>query len=172
MAQDKPTPRAQGSFSLDDPTQALIQDHNYVRLLFQHYLSTQDAKVKQQAGPQICDALRLHTSVEDAVFYPGVQSVDTALVDQCEADHQQAEAMLDQLQALQPGESSYDELMQQLRDAIVAHIDIEEQQLFPAVRQSTLDLQDLALKMQGYESNLLSTQARGRQGTQPGGQTR
>ena len=40
MAQDKLQPRGQGSFSLDDPTEALMHDHNYVRQLFQRYLTT------------------------------------------------------------------------------------------------------------------------------------
>ena len=170
MAQDNPSQRAQGSFSLDDPTQALMQDHQYVRQLFQRYLSTKDALVKQQAGPQICDALQMHTTLEEAVFYPRVQDVDPALVEKCEDDHQQADELLVQLQELQPGEPAYDDLMQQLRDAIIAHIEVEEQQLFPAVRNSAMDLQDLALRMQAYESNLISSQAASGKGAQPGSQ--
>ena len=170
MAQDNPSQRVQGSFSLDDPTQALMQDHEYVRQLFQRYLSTQDELVKQQAGPQICDALQMHTSLEEAVFYPRVQDIDPALVEKCEDDHQQADELLVQLQELQPGEPAYDDLMQQLRDAIIAHIEVEEQQLFPAVRNSAMDLQDLALRMQAYESNLISSQAASGKGSQPGSQ--
>ena len=170
MAQENPSQRAQGSFSLDDPTQALIQDHNYVRQLFQRYLSTQDDRVKQQAGPQICDALQMHTTLEEAVFYPRVQEVDPALVEKCEDDHQLADELLVQLQELQPAEPAYDELMQQLRDAIIAHIEVEEQQLFPAVRNSAMDLQDLALRMQAYEANLISSQAASGKGSQPGSQ--
>ncbi len=170
MAQDNPSQRAQGSFSLDDPTQALMQDHHYVRQLFQRYLSTNDDQVKRQAGPQICDALQMHTTLEEAVFYPRVQDIDPALVEKCEDDHQQADELLVQLQELQPGEAAYDDLMQQLHDAIMAHIEIEEQQLFPAVRNSAMDLQDLALRMQAYESNLISTQAASGKGQQPGSQ--
>ena len=168
MAQDNANARTQGSFSLDDPTQALMQDHEYVRQLFQRYLSTQDELVKQQAGPQICDALQMHTSLEEAVFYPRVQDIDPALVEKCEDDHQQADELLVQLQELQPGEPAYDDLMQQLRDAIISHIEVEEQQLFPAVRNSAMDLQDLALRMQAYESNLISSQAASGKGSQSG----
>lgn len=170
MAQDNPSQRAQGSFSLDDPTEALMQDHHYVRQLFSRYLSTRDPLVKQQAGPQICDALQMHTTLEEAVFYPRVQDVDPALIEKCEDDHQQADELLVQLQELQPGEATYDDLMQQLHDAIIAHIEVEEQQLFPAVRNSAMDLQDLALRMQAYESNLISSQAASGKSGQPGSQ--
>lgn len=170
MAKDSFQARGQGSFSLDDPTQALIHDHNYVRQLMQRYLSTQDEQVKQQAGPRICEALQMHTTLEEAVFYPRVQELDPALVERCQDDHQEADELLVQLQELQPGEEAYDDLMQQLHDIVTAHIELEEQQLFPAVRNAGMDLQDLALRMQAYESNLISTQAAAGRDARPGGQ--
>jgi hemerythrin superfamily protein len=168
MAQDKVQARGQGNFSLDDPTQALTHDHNYLRQLMQHYLTTQDKQVKQQAGPQICEALQIHTTLEEAVFYPRVQALDPVLVEKCLDDHQEIDELLMQLQELQSGEEAYDDLMQQLHDAVISHIEVEEQQLFPAVRNSALDLQDLALRMQAYESNLISTQAASSKGAEPG----
>ncbi len=82
MPQDIIEARRQGSFSMDDPMQSLLHDHHYLRQLMQRYLSTQDVKVKRQAGPQICQALQLHTSLEESVFYPRVESLDAALVSQ------------------------------------------------------------------------------------------
>lgn len=169
MAQDNLPARGRGSFPLDDPTQSLMHDHNYVRQLMRRYLGTQDQRVKLQAGPQICEALQLHTTLEEAVFYPQVQAIDPALVEKCQDDHQLVDELMVQLQELQPGESAYDELMQQLQDNVVAHMELEEQQLFPAIRNAGLDLQDLALRMQAYEANLISTQAASGHGAQPGG---
>ncbi len=169
MAQDNLQVRSRGHFPLDDPTQSLMHDHNYVRQLMQRYLVTQDERVKQQAGPQICEALQMHTSLEEAVFYPRVQDIDPALVEKCQDDHQNVDELLVQLQELQPGEAAYDDLMQQLQDSVLMHMELEEQQLFPAVRNAGIDLQDLALRMQAYEANLISTQAAAGRGTQPGG---
>lgn len=174
MAQQQP-PQAQsgsaripGSFALDDPTRSLMQDHHYVKALFQRYLGSQDTQVKQNAGPRICEALQMHTALEEAVFYPKAREVDAALVDKCSDDHAQAEQLISQLQTMQPGEAQYDPLMQQLSNAIYAHIELEEQQLFPAVRNAALDLQDLALRMQAYESSLAARQAREGQAGQRG----
>ncbi len=174
MAQQQPpqtqagSARAPGNFAPDDPTRALMQDHRYVRELFQRYLGTQDLQVRQNAGPRICEALQLHTALEEAVFYPSARTVDAALVDKCSNDHAQAEQLIAQLQGLQPGVAQYDQLMQQLCDAIYAHIEVEEQQLFPAVRNAALDLQDLALRMQAYESNMVASRARAGQTGQRG----
>ncbi len=170
MANQTIEARPQGNFPSDDPTRALIQDHEFVRQLMQRYLGTQDPQVKQMAGPQICEALQMHTSLEEAVFYPRVQELDAALIDRCEEDHQQADELITQLQALRPGEEEYDKLMKQLQDAILSHIIIEEQQLFPAVRASSLNLQDLAMQMQAYEANLVASQAAGGHAQRPGTQ--
>jgi hemerythrin superfamily protein len=125
----------------------------------QRYLATQDEKVKQYAGPKICEALLQHTRLEEAVFYPAVQKLDSAMITRCLDDHHAADELIEQLQNLSPGDSAYDGLMKQLHEAITAHIELEEQQLFPLVRQSSLNLQDLALRMQAYESSIVSTQA-------------
>jgi hemerythrin superfamily protein len=151
--------RSQGSFPMDDPTQGLLHDHQFVRQLMQRYLATQDEKVKQYAGPKICEALLQHTRLEEAVFYPAVQKLDSAMITRCLDDHHAADELIEQLQNLSPGDSAYDGLMKQLHEAITAHIELEEQQLFPLVRQSSLNLQDLALRMQAYESSIVSTQA-------------
>ena len=112
----------------------------------------------------------MHTSLEEAVFYPRVQELDSALIDRCEDDHQQADELITQLQSLKPGDSEYDHLMQQLQQAILSHITVEEQQLFPMVRSSSINLQDLALQMKAYEANLVSSQAAGSQTERPGAQ--
>ena len=170
MANQTIEARQQGNFPSDDPTQGLIQDHEFVKQLMQRYLETQDVQVKAMAGPQICEALQMHTSLEEAVFYPRVQELDSALIDRCEDDHQQADELITQLQALTPGDEEYDNLLQQLQQAILSHIAVEEQQLFPMVRSSSINLQDLALQMKAYESNLVSSQAAGEQTRRPGAQ--
>ena len=170
MANQAIEARPQGSFPSSDPTLALIQDHEFVKQLMQRYLGTEDQQVKAMAGPQICEALQMHTSLEEAVFYPRVQQLDEALIHRCEDDHQAADQLITQMQSHAPGEEEYEQLMKQLHDAIISHITIEEQQLFPAVRASSLNLQDLALQMQAYESNLVASQASGSQQSRPGTQ--
>jgi hemerythrin superfamily protein len=160
MAEHKIEARSQGSFPMDDPTQGLLHDHQFVRQLMQRYLSTQDQRVKQYAGPRICEALLQHTRLEEAVFYPAVEKLNVAMVTRCLDDHHAADELIEQIQNLLPGDSAYDDLIKQLNDATQAHMEIEEQQLFPLVRQSSLNLQDLALRMQSFESSMVSAQAK------------
>ena len=162
--------RQQGNFPSNDPTQGLMQDHEFVKKLMHRYLETQDMQVKTMAGPQICEALQMHISLEEAVFYPRVRELDTDLIARCETDHERADELITQLQALTPGAEEYDKLMQQLQQTILSHITAEEEQLFPKVRSSSINLQDLALKMKAYESNQVSDHATGGQTRRPGAQ--
>ena len=165
MAQDRIEARNPASFPLDDPTLGLEQDHRYIRQLMQRYLATHDLQVKQQAGPQICTALEIHSALEETVFYPRVQKIDATLVNHCLDEHQEADQLISQLRALAPGDQDYDDLMQLLHDAVMEHIQAEESQLFPAVRDSNLDLRDLSLQMQAFEANMVSAQAKSSQST-------
>ena len=162
--------RQQGNFPSNDPTQGLIQDHEFIKKLMHRYLETRDAQVKAMAGPQICETLQMHISLEEAVFYPRVRELDMELLDCCETDHQRADELIMQLQGLTPGHEEYETLMKQLQQTILSHIALEEQQLFPKVRSSSINLQDLAVKMKAYESNLVSGQAASGQARQPGAQ--
>jgi hemerythrin superfamily protein len=86
-------------------------------------LSTEDQKVKQYAGPRICEALLQHTRLEEAVFYPAVEKLDVAMTTRCLDDHHAVDELIEQMQNLLPGDSDYDELVKHLNDAIHAHME-------------------------------------------------
>jgi hemerythrin superfamily protein len=155
--------RSEG-FPVSDPLQALEKDHNYVKKLFERFLGTQDSRVKQEAGPEILLSLELHSTLEEAVFYPAVQQVDVTLVDQCKGEHEQVDQLLHQLKSMDINDPQCGAMFQQLRDAVLQHVEVEEQQLFPVVRQANMDMEALGLQMQAYESNMVATQARGAEG--------
>ena len=162
--------RSRGYFPADDPMQGLEHDHNYVKKLMHAYLTTQNKEVKKNVGPKICEALETHTSLEESTFYPRVEQFDPDMIERCLSDHEEADQLIMRLQNLSAGEPEYDALMQELHDVVIAHMALEEEQLFPAVREAAIDLHELANNMQAYESNLVAAQAS--QSAQRPGQSR
>jgi hemerythrin superfamily protein len=148
--------RQSEGFPVDQPLQALEKDHHYVRELFGHFLNTQDVLVKQQAGPHILMALEMHAALEEAVFYPSVRSVDPALVKECEEEHAQADQLIQQLKGMDVTDPQCDRMFRHLCDAVLHHIEVEENRLFPAVRQSNIDMEALGLEMQAFEANMVT----------------
>ncbi|WP_081583551.1 hemerythrin domain-containing protein [Noviherbaspirillum massiliense] len=151
--------RSSGGFPVNQPLQALEKDHNYVKKLFEHYMNTQDQAVREQAGKQILIALEMHSSMEEATFYPRVQNIDPGLVDQCKDQHEQTDQMVHQLKGMNPSDPQCQRMFQQLRDAIVQHIEIEEHQLFPAIQKANIDMEAMGLEMQAFEANAVAAQA-------------
>lgn len=160
MTDDPIGTRGEGAFPVDQPMQALEKDHQFVRQLFDRYGNTQDRQVKQEAGRRILELLEMHSALEESTFYPAVSQADAALVEQCKNDHEQVDQMVQQLKGMDAGDPQCDRLFQQLRDDVLRHMQVEEQQLFPAIRQANLDLQAIGLQMQAFESNMAASRAR------------
>ena len=160
MEMDVNDRRGSAGFPVDQPMQALRMDHDFVRKLFDRYLTTEDVNIKKEAGPQILLLLQMHAALEETVFYPRVQEADASLVDICEDDHRQVRQMIERLRMMEEGDPQTELMFRQLADAVLQHIEIEEQQLFPKVEQANLDLAAIGLEMQAFETSILTGQVR------------
>jgi len=145
-----------GEFPADHPMEALKNEHHFVRELFDRYFQARDANDKRDAGEHVLLLLEMHTSLEEAVFYPRVRDADPALIDQCEQEHEQAKQLIQRLKIMDENDPQAEAIFRQLADAIYRHVDTEEQQLFPKVRQANLDLSAIGHEMQAFETTMIA----------------
>lgn len=148
--------RHRGEFPVDQPMEALKTDHDFVRQLFDRYFQTRDPEEKHETGRHILSLLEMHTALEEAVFYPRVRSADPSLIDHCEQEHDQARQLIRTLRLMNDGDPQAEPLFRQLADAIFRHVETEEQQLFPKVEQSNLDLSAIGHEMQAFETRMIA----------------
>lgn len=151
--------RSDAGFPVDQPLDALKADHELVRQLFERFLNTDNVNVRQEAGPRIIELLEMHAALEETVFYPKVHDVDPSLVDHSEQEHQEARQLMEQLKGMDIGDPQYEQLMRQLSESVLHHVESEEQQLFPKVEQAGMDMTALGVQMQAYEASMVSTAA-------------
>jgi hemerythrin superfamily protein len=142
-----------------DPIQALTRDHDMVRKLADTYLNSSDMEVKKQSAIQLLQAIHTHSRLEESIFYPNVRCLDDNLVRHFEQDHLKVDDLLATLQGMQPDEPRAEPLMREMLNAVLGHIDEEEQQLFPRLQRSNVDMSDIGLQMQSFEANLIHMQA-------------
>ncbi|MGO4479116.1 hemerythrin domain-containing protein [Massilia sp. 2TAF26] len=142
-----------------DPIQALTRDHDMVRKLADTYLNSSDMDVKKQSAIQLLQAIHTHSRLEESIFYPNVRCLDDNLVRHFEQDHLKVDDLLATLQGMQPDEPRTEALMREMLNAVLSHIDEEEQQLFPRLQRSNVDMSDIGLQMQSFEANLIHMQA-------------
>ncbi|CAH0155697.1 DNA nickase [Massilia sp. Bi118] len=142
----------------DDPIQMLVRDHDTVRKLADKYLNSSDIEVKKQAATQLLQAIHTHSRLEESIFYPNVRCLDDNLVRHFEQDHLKVDDLLATLQGMAPDEPRAEPMMREMLKSVLNHIEEEEGELFPRLRQSSVDMADIGLQMQAFEANLVHMQ--------------
>jgi hemerythrin superfamily protein len=145
-----------------DAIEMLSSDHEDVRLLFADFEEQlgDNALVAERAllVKQICSALIAHTIVEEEIFYPAArEAIDQpGLLDQAEAEHASAKALIAQIQHMDPEDAQLEATVMQLQEAIDQHVREEEEELFPLVQESSLDLQQLSEQLAQRKDEVLA----------------
>jgi hemerythrin superfamily protein len=142
----------------DDPIQMLVRDHDMVRKLADKYLNSSDIEVKKRAATQLLQAIHTHSRLEESIFYPNVRCLDDNLVRHFEQDHLKVDDLLATLQGMAPDEPRAEPMMREMLKSVLNHIEEEEGELFPRLRQSNVDMADIGLQMQALEANLVHMQ--------------
>jgi hemerythrin superfamily protein len=112
----------------------LRADHKEVEALFKRF-----EKDDLTVVPTICEALTLHAHIEEQVFYPAVRAeVDGALDDVLEAveEHHLVKTLIAELEALDSSDETYKAKATVLMELVRHHVEEEEGEMFPEVRQA------------------------------------
>jgi hemerythrin superfamily protein len=139
-----------------DAINLLIQDHRQVMAYFEAY-ETADEAVRGELERVIGINLLAHMAIEEEIFYPSAQDLsgDEELVGASYDDHEEAKQMLERLSSTLDAEERL-VLMRELKQAILAHVDTEENELFPRLREAGLDGVSIGLAMAARRPEALS----------------
>ena len=144
-----------------DATELLIKDHEKVQELFAHFeRSREDAQKKVSLFEKIKDELQMHTKVEEEIFYPAVEElpIDRAKddIERSLQDHEEVDALLDELQALSPDDADFDMKMTELMDAVRSHIQLEQEELFKVARAGLGEekLEEMGREMEDFKQSM------------------
>lgn len=162
-----------------DACELLDADHIATKHLFVEYarLAFAGAGTEAKAGGRtksrtpdgraalarrICSELTVHAQVEEEIFYPALRdAIDLPeLLDEAQAEHQQAKELIAQIEALQDGDAAMDDLVSQLARAVENHVKEERDVLFPKARAAQgLELDALGVTMKERQQELESQAA-------------
>ena len=143
-----------------DACDLLDADHIAVKYLFVEHArlamaAAADSVAERQAlARQICQALTVHAQIEEEIFYPALRDAAgaDALVEQAEAEHQQAKALIAQIRK---GGGRADELVTQLARIVEVHVKEERDHLFPKARSGVVDLDALGEQLRQRQEELM-----------------
>ena len=142
----------------NDAIELLKADHKEVKALFAKFegLSDRSKVSKKAVADQICEALTVHTQIEEEIFYPAVRKAikDDDIMDEAVVEHAGAKDLIAQIEAIDPGEDLYDAKVKVLSEQIDHHVEEEEGEMFPKARKSGLDLVALGQQMAARKAEL------------------
>jgi hemerythrin-like domain-containing protein len=125
----------------NDAIVVLKDDHQRIRKLFKQFESTSAGAHAQQAKlvNQIIEELTVHTYLENEVMYPQVRELVPELeqdVLESYEEHHVADVLCVELMALEPSDEHFLAKTTVLIENVTHHIEEEEQDWFPQVRQA------------------------------------
>jgi hemerythrin superfamily protein len=137
-----------------DATVVLRDDHRTVEALFRQFeqASSTAGRKKKKLVRKMVDELALHADLEEQVFYPAVQAAakDEDIVLKAIEEHGLVRTLLRDLQKMEPSEEHFEPKVRVLMEQVRHHIEEEEGEMFPKVREAlTKDqLKDLGRRLE------------------------
>lgn len=128
---------------IQEATALLRADHKAVASLFEQYESARSPSKKKALVAQICMELTVHAQIEEEIFYPQVKAAlqDKELIPEATVEHATLKDLIAQLEDGEPDDELYDAKVKVLSEYVAHHVKEEQNEIFPKVKASNLDLQ-------------------------------
>lgn len=156
----KAAPRATGP----DAIKLLKDDHRQVEAWFEEFEDTNAASKKNKLATQICLALRVHTLIEEEIFYPACREagIEEDMMDEADVEHDGAKKLIEEIEAGSSGDDHWDAKVKVLGEMIKHHVKEEEQRdgMFAKAKKAELDLRELGADMKTRKDQLMKEMKR------------
>jgi hemerythrin superfamily protein len=159
------TKRSPNPISGPDAVALLKADHKQVKQWFGAFKKLRSARKKKKLATDICNALIVHTEIEEEIFYPAFLSAtkDADLHHEAVVEHACAKDLIAEIQESNPSDDYYDSKVHVLSEMIKHHVKEEEQAggMFAEARGSKkLDLKSLGMQLAERKKVLMAELAR------------
>jgi hypothetical protein len=141
-----------------DAIALLKADHRQVEQWFAQFEKARDDERKLDLATRICGALRVHTTIEEEIFYPAFFEAtrEEDLHHEAIVEHDGAKKLIAEIEASGPDDDYYDAKVKVLSEMIKHHVKEEEQPggLFAEARKSEMDLVELGGQLAARKAEL------------------
>nr|MBA4770209.1 hemerythrin domain-containing protein [Sphingobium sp.] len=143
-----------------DAIALLKADHREVEALFEQFESAKGGKRKEDIARKICLELKIHTMIEEEIFYPAFRGrIEDDTLDEAYVEHDGAKVLVNDIEAGSADEDFYDAKVKVLSEEIKHHVHEEEAQkegMFAQCRKTDVDLVGLRDQMLARKQELMA----------------
>jgi hemerythrin superfamily protein len=148
-----------------DAIALLKADHRQVEGWFSQFEKTRSDERKLELAQNICRALKVHTQIEEEIFYPAFLEAtqEEDIHHEAEVEHNGAKKLIAEIEASSPDDDYYDARVTVLSEMIKHHVKEEEQRdgMFAKARQSDMDLVELGERLAARKAELMGQEDSG-----------
>lgn len=148
-----------------DAIDLLKKDHRKVEELFSQFEEATAATRKEKLAKEICNELKIHTIIEEEIFYPACKGkVEKADLDEAYVEHDAAKMLINDIEKSAPKSDYYDAKVMVLSEEIKHHVKEEERYfkgMFAQARRNGVDIDGLLDDMVARKEKLMA-QAKGK----------
>jgi len=146
--------------SFTDAIALLKADHRKVEDLFEQFEQTSSATKKAGIAQEICNELKIHTMIEEEIFYPAFRGkIEDDTLDEAYVEHDGAKVLVNDIAAASPDADFYDAKVKVLSEEIKHHVHEEEMRaegMFAQCRETDVDLVALRDRMMARKQELMA----------------
>lgn len=107
-------------------------DHAQVLVSFHQYTGSARTSVKKALADTLCDALEIHATLEEEIFYPVLRLLDNSeVLQQSVPAHMEMHRLIGELRATRVTDGRHDDLVHELIRDVLHHMADEETVLLP-----------------------------------------
>jgi hypothetical protein len=143
-----------------DAIALLKADHREVEDLFEKFENASGKGRKQQIAEKICTELKIHSMIEEEIFYPALEGkIEQELLDEAYVEHDGAKVLINDIMAGGAEEEFYDAKVKVLSEEIEHHVEEEEKPkegMFAQAREAEVDLVELRDRMAARKEELMA----------------
>jgi hemerythrin-like domain-containing protein len=143
----------------------LKEDHAKVKKAFKEFesMDRSDTETCRQLIATVCEDLKVHTTLEEEIFYPAVRAAieDEDILNEAAVEHETAKMLIEQLENSGPDDPNHFATFTVLGEYVMHHVKEEEGEMFPQAKKAEdLDLDALGEQMKSRKEELVGEAAR------------
>lgn len=142
-----------------DAIALLKADHRKVEELFEQFEKASGKARQQKLAEQICNELKIHTMIEEEIFYPAFRGkIEDDTLNEAYVEHDGAKVLVNDIMAGSPEDDFWEAKVTVLSEEIKHHVKEEEaakEGMFAQCRKTDVDLVELRDRMMARKEELM-----------------
>jgi hemerythrin superfamily protein len=148
-----------------DAIALLKEDHKKVKDLFDKFEKAKNPGQKEQIAREAMKELKIHTAIEEEIFYPTVRQAlgekeeDEELLNEASEEHRVAKTIIEALDKGSADDEDFEAKFTVLAENVRHHIKEEEGEMFPESKDTDLDFKELGERMLERKEQLMADES-------------